>query len=36
MGHVLEVDFSSSFEGSGAVVEDRQLRMHSTYFRKEV
>jgi hypothetical protein len=33
IGQVLLVDLSSSLLGSGAVVEDRQLRMHSMSVR---
>ena len=35
IGQVLLVDLSSSLLGSGAVVEDRQLRMHSMNVRME-
>ena len=35
MGHVLLVALSSSLEGRGAIVEDRQLRIHSTQVREE-
>ena len=35
MGHVRLADLSSSFPGTGAVVEERQLRMHSMYVRNK-
>lgn len=35
MGHVRLADLSSSLPRSGAVAEERQLRMHSMYVRKE-
>jgi hypothetical protein len=34
-GHVLVVSLSSSLEGSGALVEDLQSRMHSIKVRKK-